>query len=60
MKGQEQKKECIENSHALGLLAWMELFSFSMYPANSSNHQSLENSSTTENDERIIVEPLVR
>ena len=59
MKGQEQQKEPIGNAHALGLLAWMQLFPFSLYAANSSNHQSPENSSATENGDRIIVEPPV-
>jgi hypothetical protein len=56
MRAQEQHNECIEKSHALGILAWMELFSFGMYPANDSNHQSPANHSETEDDKRIMVE----
>jgi hypothetical protein len=57
MNAQEQQKDCIEKSHALGLLAWMELFSFGMYPTNGSNHQSPENSPETEDAKGMMVEP---
>jgi hypothetical protein len=57
MKAQEEQNDCTEKSYALGILAWMELFSFGMYPANGSSHQSPENTSEAEDDERITVEP---
>jgi hypothetical protein len=59
MNAQEQQNDCIEKSQALGLLAWMELFSFGMYPANGSNNQFRENSPETEDAKRILVEPHV-
>ena len=55
MKAQAEKSDCIENAHTLGLLAWMELFSYGMYPANGSNPQSTEDSSTIEDAKRTKV-----